>query len=200
MNVNRTADELEIIMAFGITMPGIPFIYYGNEIGMRELYNVPQIEGAYKPRAGARTPMQWTPGINRGFSTADFSKLYLPVDTSNDAPNVETEQQDPNSLLNRVKKLIQLKHSEPALAAYSEFVPLYAKENTYPFVYARADEKETLLVFLNPAEKSASAEFQMEIPYKKLQLLAGKEMKISRKNKMLIVDVPGTTYAVYKLK
>ena len=82
MNVNRTTDDLELIMAFGMTMPGIPFIYYGNEIGMRQLYDMPQIEGAYKPRAGARTPMQWTPGKNCGFSTADFSKLYLPVDTS----------------------------------------------------------------------------------------------------------------------
>jgi maltose alpha-D-glucosyltransferase/alpha-amylase len=200
MNVNRTTDELEMIMAFGITMPGIPFIYYGNEIGMRELYDMPQIEGAYKPRAGARTPMQWTSGKNRGFSTADFSKLYLPVDTSDDAPNVETEQQDTHSLLNRVKKLIELKHTEPALAAYAEFVPLYAKENTYPLVYARANGKETIIVILNPAEKSAMAEFQMDIPYKKLQLIAGKEIKVNQKNKMMVLDIPGITYAVYKVQ
>jgi glycosidase len=200
MNVDRTADDLEMIMAFGITMPGIPFIYYGNEIGMRELYDMPQIEGAYKPRAGARTPMQWTLGKNRGFSTSDFSKLYLPVDTSHDAPNVETEQSDPSSLLNRVKKLIQLKHNEPALAGYAEFVPLYAKENTYPFVYARANGKNVVLVILNPSGKAATADFQMDIPYKKLQLLAGKVIKITKKDKTLSLDVPGITYAVYKLK
>ena len=177
MNVNRTDDELEMIMAFGITMPGIPFIYYGNEIGMRQLYGRPQIEGAYEPRSGARTPMQWTMDKNRGFSNADFSKLYLPVDTSNDAPNVEAEQKDPASLLNRVKKLIQLKHDEPALAAYAEFVPLYAKEFTYPFVYSRANGKEVILVILNPSERAVSAEFQMNISFKKLQLLAGTEIR-----------------------
>jgi maltose alpha-D-glucosyltransferase/alpha-amylase len=200
MNVNRTPDDLELIMVFGITMPGVPFIYYGNEIGMRELMDMPQIEGAYKPRAGARTPMQWTGEKNRGFSTADFSKLYLPVDTSSDAPNVETEQNDPHSLLNRVKRLIRLKHDEPALAAYSEFVPLYAKENTYPFVYARAKGKDVVLIILNPSEKIVSAEFQMNVPYKKLQLLAGKEIKITKKDKTLSLEVPGTAYAIYKLK
>jgi maltose alpha-D-glucosyltransferase/alpha-amylase len=200
MNVNRTPDELEMIIAFGITIPGIPFIYYGNEIGMRELYDMPQIEGAYKPRAGARTPMQWTSGKNCGFSTADFSKLYLPVDTASDAPNVASQEHDSNSLLNRVKKLIQLKHKEPALAAYSEFVPLYAKENTYPFVYARANGKDVVLVILNPAERTVSAEFKMNISYNKLQLLTGKEIKIKRNDKVLNIDVPGITYAVYKVK
>jgi maltose alpha-D-glucosyltransferase/alpha-amylase len=188
-----------MIMAFGITMPGVPFIYYGNEIGMRELADMPQFEGAYKPRAGARTPMQWTLGKNRGFSTADFSRLYLPVDTSNDAPNVESEQKDATSLLNRVKKLIQLKRTEPALAAYAEFIPLYAKENTYPFVYARASGKDVLLVIINPAEKAAAAEFQMNVPYTKLQLLAGKKLHITKKDAMVRLDAPGIAYAVYKM-
>jgi maltose alpha-D-glucosyltransferase/alpha-amylase len=200
MNVNRTPDELELIMVFGITMPGVPFIYYGNEIGMRQLSDMPQIEGAYKPRAGARTPMQWTSGTNRGFSSADFSKLYLPVDTSIDAPNVETEQKDQASLLNRVKKLIQLKHTEPALAAYAEFTPLYAKENTYPFIYTRTNGNDVLLVIINPAEKAATAEFQTSVPYNMFQLLAGQKMVIRKKGTTVSLDAPGISYAVYKLK
>jgi hypothetical protein len=103
-------------------------------------------------------------------------------------------------LLNRVKKLIQLKHIEPALAAYADFIPLYAKENTYPFVYARANGKDVILIILNPAEKAAAAEFQINIPYKKLQLLAGREIRTNKKDKSLSIEVPGTTYAVYKLK
>jgi maltose alpha-D-glucosyltransferase/alpha-amylase len=200
MNVNRTPDELELIMVFGMTMPGMPFLYYGNEIGMRQLSDMPQIEGAYQPRAGARTPMQWTLGKNRGFSTADFSKLYLPVDTSSDAPNVETEQRDPASLLNRVKKLIQLKRTEPALAAYAEFIPLYAKENAYPFVYTRANGKDVLLVIINPSEKAATAEFQMNLSSSKFQLLAGTAIKINKKGALVNVQAPGTSYAVYKVK
>ena len=200
MNVRRTPDELELIMAFGITMPGVPFIYYGNEIGMRQLNDMPQIEGAYKPRAGARTPMQWTLGMNRGFSSADFSKLYLPIDTSSDAPNVEAEQKDPASLLNRVKKLILLKHKEPALAAYAEFTPLYAKENTYPFIYTRTNGSDVLLVIINPAEKPAKAEFQINVPCEEFQLLAGKKMVMNKKDKTISVDAPGISFSVYKLQ
>jgi len=64
LNIQRTEHELEMIFAFSLAMPGIPFIYYGNEIGMRQLYDLPHVEGAYKPRAGARTPMQWARGKN----------------------------------------------------------------------------------------------------------------------------------------
>ena len=194
----RTADELEMIIAWGMTMPGVPFLYYGNEIGMRQLEGLPQIEGCYKPRAGARTPMQWAGGKNLGFSTAEPSQLYLPVDSASDAPNVAAEENDPNSLLNRVRKLIRLKHTEPALAAYAEFVPLYAKENTYPFVYARAGGGETLLVILNPAASAASAEFSFPVGYQKLKLLAGKEVHTTKAGQTLKIEVPGQTYAIYQ--
>jgi maltose alpha-D-glucosyltransferase/alpha-amylase len=185
-------------MAWGMTMPGVPFLYYGNEIGMRQLENLPQIEGCYKPRAGARTPMQWTGGKNLGFSTADPAKLYLPVDSASDAPNVAAEEKDPNSLLNRVRKLIKLKHTEPALAAYAEFVPLYAKENTYPFVYARTGGGETLLMIFNPAARAASAEFSFPAGYQKLKLLAGKEIHTTKAGQTLKIEVPSQTYAIYQ--
>ncbi|MGO8835938.1 MAG: alpha-amylase family glycosyl hydrolase [Limisphaerales bacterium] len=198
LNNQRTTDDLEIIMAWGMTMPGVPFLYYGNEIGMRQLENLPQIEGCYKPRAGARTPMQWTGGKNLGFSTADPSKLYLPVDAAADAPNVAAEEKDPGSLLNRVRKLIRLKHTEPALAAYAEFVPLFAKENTYPFVYARAGGGETLLMIFNPAARDATAGFTFPVEYRELKLLAGKEVHVTRQGQTLNIEVPGQTYAIYQ--
>ncbi|MEJ2306524.1 MAG: alpha-amylase family glycosyl hydrolase [candidate division WOR-3 bacterium] len=50
LNIERSTDDLEIIFAFSLTMPGVPFIFYGNEIGMRQLYGLPYVEGAYKPR------------------------------------------------------------------------------------------------------------------------------------------------------
>jgi maltose alpha-D-glucosyltransferase/alpha-amylase len=199
LNNHRSTDDLEIIYAFGITMPGVTFIYYGNEIGMRQLYNMPQIEGAYKPRSGARTPMQWTPGKNLGFSTASADKLYLPVDSASGAPNVEDQQNDPNSLLNRTRKLIRLKHEEPALAAYAEFIPLYAKENTYPFIYARAKDKDVVLVILNPAGKEYTAGFKLNLSYSNLKLLAGKEVKVVKNQNNITITIPGQTYAIYKL-
>lgn len=199
LNINRTDDELEMIIAFSITMPGIPFIFYGNEIGMRQLYDLPHVEGAYKPRAGGRTPMQWTSGKNLGFSTADSDKLYLPVDSAQDAPNVQEQEKDANSLLNRVRKLIQLKKSEPALAAYAEFVPVYAKENTYPFIFARAAGDEILLAAYNPAARKESAEFSLNISAKDYKLISGKESQISNDGTNYKIEMSGQSYSIYKL-
>ncbi len=196
----RSDDDLEIIYAFGLTMPGVPFIYYGNEIGMRQMpESWPQVEGAYRPRNGARTPMQWAREMNLGFSTARADELYLPVDPADDAPNVQAQEKDPNSLLNRTRKLIRLRHAEPALAAYAEFVPLYAKKNTYPFIFARAKGKDVVLVILNPAGKDYDAVFDLNLSYSKMNLLAGKEMKLTRSEKRVSVIVPAQSYAIYKL-
>jgi maltose alpha-D-glucosyltransferase/alpha-amylase len=189
-----------MIIAFSIAMPGIPFIYYGNEIGMRQLYGNPFVEGAYKPRAGGRTPMQWTPGKNLGFSTAPPENLYLPVDSAADAPNVEEQEKDQGSLLNSVRRLIQLKKTEPSFAAYAEFVPVYARENTYPFIFARAAGKETILAVFNPAERTETAAFNMNIDATGFKLLAGSNIEISCDNGSYSVTIPGITYAIYKLE
>jgi len=197
----RSDDDLEIIYAFGMTMPGVPFIYYGNEIGMRQMgADWPQVEGAYKPRNGGRTPMQWTAGNNLGFSSAPSDKLYLPVDTAKDAPNVSDQESNPNSLLNRTRKLIALRHIEPALSAYAEFIPLYAKENTYPFVYARAKDKEVIVIILNPSASETKADFNFTYEYKDLELIAGKELAIEKAGGRMNITVPGQCYAVYKLR
>ena len=199
---NKRSDiDLEIIYAFGLTMPGTPFIYYGNEIGMKQLpTSWPQVEGAYKPRNGARTPMQWSSGSNLGFSTAAAEKLYLPVDPDKSAPNVAAQEKDPNSLLNKTRKLIQLKHTEPALANYAEFIPLYAKPNTYPFIYARAKDTDVVIVLLNPSGKEVTAEFDINIDYKKTEVLAGSKLKLTKKGKKVTVTMPGQTYSIVKLK
>lgn len=199
MNVERTPEELEAIVAFGISMPGVPFVYYGNEIGMRQLYDLPQIEGCYKPRAGARTPMQWTAGRNLGFSGADPSRLWLPVDAAADAPNVEAQEQDPASLLNRVRALVRLKHQEPALAAYADFLPLHAEDGRYPLVYARANGRDAVLAVFNPSASPASAELDCPLPFKKTRLLAGRAATLRRKASRLSLVVPGQSYALYKL-
>ena len=204
---NRRSDkELEIIYAFGFTMPGVPFIYYGNEIGMRQLpTNWPQVEGAYQPRNGARTPMQWSQGKNLGFSSGDASQLYLPVDPSPDAPNVASQEGDPNSLLNKTRQLIALHHAEPALANYAEFVPLYPGEGDacpYPFVYARASGKDVVLVMLNPRAEASEATFKVSVAFKDATLLAGDQFPISRNRKTgdVTVRMPATSYAIVKLQ
>ncbi len=199
LNIRRSTDDLEIIFAFSLTMPGIPFIFNGNEIGMRQLYGLPYVEGAYKPRAGGRTPMQWTSGRNKGFSTASAEKLYLPVDTAKDAPSVADQEKEPNSLLNRVKRLIQLRKKEKALTAYAEFVPVYAKENTYPFIYARACGEEMILVILNPAGREEKANFSLKPLISRYELLAGTEMIMEIQEDRYQVVTPAQSYAIYKL-
>ena len=201
INVQRTDKELEMIYAFGMVMPGIPFIYYGNEIGMRQLYNMPYVEGAYKPRAGNRSPMQWNAGKNLGFSSAAPEKLYLPVDPSPDAPNVADQESDPNSLLNRVRHLVELKKNEPALKAYAEFVPLYAEENGYPFIFARALENDVLLCIFNPANRVETAGFQFLVGLGQMQYLSGDKVRLKGdKNGYLNIEVPAISYAIYKFR
>jgi glycosidase len=200
LNIKRTDDELEMIIAFSIAMPGIPFIYYGNEIGMRQLYGNPYVEGAYKPRAGARTPMQWNHSNNLGFSTAEPEKLYLPVDRSNDAPTVQSQGSDPNSLLNHIRKLIQLKKKEPALAAYAEFVPIYAKENTYPFIFARAAGENIILAIFNPATREESAKFSLNMKIRRFNLVSGIDSKIKGNGNNYDLRIGGQSYSIYKIE
>jgi maltose alpha-D-glucosyltransferase/alpha-amylase len=57
-NNGRTDNDIAVIFAFMLTMPGIPFIYYGDEIGMKQLEDLPHIEGSYMGRAGDRSPME----------------------------------------------------------------------------------------------------------------------------------------------
>ena len=207
---HRTDKELEIIYAFGFTMPGVPFLYYGNEIGMKQLpNNWPQVEGAYQPRNGARTPMQWTSGKNLGFSTADAANLYLPVDPAPNAPNVEAQEKDPNSLLNKTRHLIALRHNEPALANYAEFVPIYPASNTqyqspntYPFVYARAAGKDVVLVMLNPRAAASDATFNVNVKFKSMKLLAGDSFKTEHNKKTgdMTIHMPATSYSIVKLQ
>mgnify|MGYP002859607853 CR=1 FL=1 len=197
---HRSVKDMEIIFAFGFTMPGIPFIYYGNELGMKQLpTSWPQIEGAYQPRNGARTPMQWNYGKNLGFSTADASALYLPIDPDANAPTVESEEKDNNSLLNKTRHLIALRHSEPALANYAEFVPLFAEDNAYPFVYARANGDNVVIVMLNPAGRVSSATFDVNVPFTNTRLLAGDNIVLENNSGKVTVTMPAQSYSIVKL-
>ena len=199
INVDRTDKELEMIYAFGLTMPGVPFVYYGNEIGMRQQYGNPNVEGAYPPRSGGRTPMQWAPGKNLGFSNGSSEDLYLPVDPSNDAPTVAAQENDPQSLLNKFRVLVELKTTEAALTAYAEFVPVYAAANTYPFIYTRANKNEVILCLFNPADRSESAEFNLNLNIEKFELLMGDELNLKNEDSSFSVEMPPISYALYKL-
>ncbi len=145
--MTRTLDDRAIRLAYAtiLTMPGVPFIYYGDEIGMRYIENLPSKEGGFS-RTGSRTPMQWSGGKNLGFSDADSDKLYLPIDTAPDAPTVENQTGRPDSICETVKELIRLRRENAELGADGGFEVVYAEKGEYPFIYRRG----SFVIAVNP--------------------------------------------------
>ncbi len=146
----RKLDESELKLAFAtiLTLPGVPFIYYGDEIGMKYVENMPTKEGGYT-RTGTRTPMQWDNTRNCGFSSAPAKKLYLPVDVK--GTSVAKESKNKDSLFNTVKALTALKNSCKDLSADAPFEVVLGKKGK-PFVYRRG----RLLIVVNPADRASS--------------------------------------------
>ncbi len=145
----RDEEEIKLTHVFVLTMPGVPFVYYGDEIGMKYFDDLPSKEGGFN-RTGARTPMQWDQGANAGFSTADKDKLYLPVEE--DGPNVAQQLDDPNSILNNMKALLKLRKGSSALSSNGKIEFLNRKYNGYPLIYKRFDDAEEYLICINPTD------------------------------------------------
>src|ERR1700761_4353575 len=136
--------RIEVMNALLFSMPGTPVIYYGDEIGMGD--NV-----YLGDRNGVRTPMQWSPDRNAGFSAANPQKLYLPVNIDPayhyEAVNVESQQDNPNSLLNWTKRLIALRKQYKVFGrGVMKFVQ---PSNQAILAYFRRYQEETILVVAN---------------------------------------------------
>jgi maltose alpha-D-glucosyltransferase/alpha-amylase len=111
--LDNARAELELAHALLFSLPGSPFLYYGDEIGMGDNIWLPD-------RDSSRTPMQWTPDRNAGFSTADPGKLYLPVNQSlvynYSLVNVESQLAQSRSLLHWIRNIIHIRKAHPALS------------------------------------------------------------------------------------
>jgi alpha-glucosidase len=148
---DEIAKQLALML---LTLRGTPFIYYGEEIGMKttvptRLQDVQDPVGKVywpknKGRDGERTPMQWTSGRNAGFTTA--AKPWLPVPPTAAIRNVETESRDPRSVLNFYKRAIALRRASPALldGTYSAI-----GNDPNVFAYRRRAPGQTMIVALN---------------------------------------------------
>ena len=143
-------DHRKILLANAIlySLPGAPIIYYGDEIGMGD--NIWLFD-----RNGVRTPMQWDDNLNAGFSDADPQKLYSPVIESDEYTykivNVEAEKENPNSLFNKMKRLVSTRKSHPILA-FGEYEFL-ANEQTEFLVVHRYDEDQNIICIHNLTDK-----------------------------------------------
>ncbi|MDP9800491.1 maltose alpha-D-glucosyltransferase/alpha-amylase [Arcanobacterium wilhelmae] len=143
--------ERERALAFGflLTMPGAPFIYYGDEIGMR-YRRLPTKEGGYS-RTGSRTPMQWDSSPQAGFTTS--SEPYLPVDPDASAPTVVSEMARPDSLWNQLATLLKLRAETPAFTTTSAFDVVLAERGNTLFAFTRGEDEGRRLVVVNPGRE-----------------------------------------------
>ena len=148
-------EKQKVAFAFLLTMPGAPFIYYGDEIGMRYVEGLTSVEGGFG-RTGSRSPMQWDDSLNAGFGSSKPELLYIPLDESDDRPNARAQMEDETSLRSEVKRLIALRQAHKALQSKGEIEFIYAKKQEYPLAYIRSSEEEKLLVVLNPSDKKAA--------------------------------------------
>ena len=155
-------EEIKIVFAFLLSVPGAPFIYYGDEIGMNYLEGLTSVEGGYI-RTGSRSPMQWNSGLNDGFSEAKPEELYIPMDTDENRPTVEKQMADKNSIYHEVKKLISIRQENTVLQSEALIEFVYCEPNAYPLVYRRKDEKKSVLVVINPSGKDASFPYTGEL-------------------------------------
>ncbi|MDR3318468.1 MAG: glycosylase [Clostridiales bacterium] len=152
ISVGRTDEEIITAFAFLFTLPSVPFVYYGDEIGMRFINGLNK-DGGYN-RTGSRTPMQWDGSANNGFSNAPADKLYLPTDVGSEY-TVERQERG-GSILNYTRELIALRKTEPALAADIP-ITLVGEYSDNPFVYTRSDGQTRITVAVNPKGGGVSA-------------------------------------------
>jgi len=136
--------KIELMNALLFSLPGTPVIYYGDEIGMGDNIYLGD-------RNGVRTPMQWSPDRNAGFSRTNPQKLYLPViidpEYHFEAVNVETQQNNPHSLLWWMKRLIEQRKQFKAFGRGTlEFL---RPSNRKVLAFLRRYQEETILVVAN---------------------------------------------------
>jgi len=150
--LDNSRAEIELAHALLLSLPGSPCLYYGDEIGMGDNIWLPD-------RDAVRTPMQWTPDRNAGFSTADPGKLYLPVVQSlvhnYTSVNVEAQLAQPTSLLHWVHGMLAVRRQHPVFGT-GDFVIL-PTDNEAILAFLRRSADETVLCVANLATTPRAA-------------------------------------------
>ena len=136
--LNQNIEKAKLAATVLLTLPGVPFIYYGEEIGMT----------GRKPDPKIRTPMQWKPTQHAGFSTTES---WQPPNPDYQKINVLNQNENPNSLLNHYRKLIRLRQAHPALMT-GEFLPVEV-DNQSILTYLRISKSENILIVINLSEQ-----------------------------------------------
>jgi maltose alpha-D-glucosyltransferase/alpha-amylase len=148
--------RIELMNALLLSLPGSPVLYYGDEIGMGD--NV-----YLGDRNGVRTPMQWTGGWNGGFSNADPERLYQPLISNPvygyQAVNVESQRRQENSLLNWMKRIIQVRRSTRVFGRGT--IEFLRPANHRVLAYVRSLDHEKVLVVNNLSATAQAVELDL---------------------------------------
>jgi maltose alpha-D-glucosyltransferase / alpha-amylase len=154
--MERDRRRIELMNCLLLSMPGTPVIYYGDEIGMGDNIHLGD-------RNGVRTPMQWTPDRNGGFSRADPASLVLPAIMDPlygyESVNVEAQSRDPHSLLNWTRRILAVRREHQAFGRGSLRF-LYPK-NRKILAYLREYEDEAILCVANVAHSPQAVELDL---------------------------------------
>ncbi len=149
----RTIELLNFLL---FSMPGTPIVYYGDEIGMGDNYYLGD-------RDGVRTPMQWSPDKNAGFSGADPQKLFLPVIIDYNyhytTVNVENHEKNPTSFLWWKRRVIAKRNKYKAFGRGD--INFINTSNPKILAFIREYENETLLVVVNLSRYSQFVELDL---------------------------------------
>ncbi len=154
--LDNDLDKVRLMNSLLLSMPGTPIVYYGDEIGMGD--NI-----FLGDRNGVRTPMQWTPDRNGGFSAADPQRLYLPpiMDPvyGYQAVNVESQLRDRSSLLHWMRRMLAVRRRHAAFGRGSlEFV---RPGNRKVLAYLRRHEGEDILCVANLSRSAQAVELDL---------------------------------------
>ena len=155
--VDNDRRVAELLHALLFSMPGSPILYYGDEIGMGDNIYLGD-------RDGVRTPMQWTPDRNAGFSRADFARLYLPplMDPvyGYQAVNVEAEMRNPSSQLHWTKRMLEVRRQHPVFGTGTfEVIPT---DNPSVLAFLRCEEDDLVLCVNNLSRFAQPAELPLQ--------------------------------------
>ncbi|CAN5252453.1 maltose alpha-D-glucosyltransferase [soil metagenome] len=148
--------RIELLNSLLLSMPGTPIVYYGDEIGMGDNIYLGD-------RDGVRTPMQWTPDRNGGFSRADPARLYLPAimdpGYGYEAVNVEAQQRSASSLLNWTKQMIGVRRQHRAFGRGS--LRFIFPGNRKVCAYLRELEDDVILCVVNLSRSAQAVELDL---------------------------------------
>jgi maltose alpha-D-glucosyltransferase/alpha-amylase len=178
--------KIKLMHSLLLTLPGSPIIYYGDEIGMGDNIWLPD-------RNGVRTPMQWSPGTNAGFSSATPESLYAPViqdpEYSPERVNVVAQQADPDSLWNAIRHMLLTRRGHDLFGLGS--IEWLESQDSRIAAYRRQYGQESIVAVHNLSAVSVPLQPDPRLPASATDLLTGQSYALG-------LDAPSPSLEPYQ--